>query len=108
MYVRKRKWIPPLSRNPGISHWTGVTMTLTSSRAYVFLFGGSECGRSVGDGGCIRTRGATGGGGGAARGERRATGDNLRGGSGEFARIKFVICVRSGLRRGASTLKRKQ
>lgn len=66
-------------------------MTLTSSRAYVFLFGGSECGRSVGDGGCIRILGATGGGGGAARGERRATGDSLRGGSGEFARMKFVI-----------------
>lgn len=44
-----------------------------------------------------------GGGGGAARGDRLATGDNLRGGSGEFARIKFVICVRSGLLRGAST-----
>lgn len=50
------------------------------------------------------TRGATGGGGGAARGERLATGDNLRGGSGEFARMKLVMCVRSGLRRGASTL----
>lgn len=44
-----------------------------------------------------------GGGGGAARGDRFATGDSLRGGSGEFARMKFVICVRSGLLRGAST-----
>lgn len=53
------------------------------------------------------TLGATGGGGGAARGDLRATGDSLRGGSGEFALMKFVIWVRSGLRRGASTFEHK-
>lgn len=59
---------------------------LTSSLAYAFLFGGSECGLSVGERGCMGGWG----GGGAARGERRTTGDRRRGGSGEFARMKFV------------------
>lgn len=76
---------------------------LTSSRAYAFRFGGSECGLSVGERGRFRA----GGGGGRARGDLLATGDNRLGGSGEFARMKFVMWVRSGLLRGASTLKRR-
>lgn len=58
----------------------------------------------MGEGGCTGTL-ETGGSGAAANGERRATGDSLRGCSGELAFMKFVICVRSGLRRGASTFK---
>lgn len=64
-----------------------VLCFLTSSRAYAFRLGGSECGLSVGEGGWI----LAGGGGGNARGDRLATGDSLRGGSGELARMKLVM-----------------
>lgn len=58
----------------------------------------------MGEGGWV----LAGGGGGKARGDLLATGESRLGGSGELARMKFVMWVRSGLLRGASTLKRRK